>query len=202
MPDVSHLGAGFRENRGADDRAAVGVQQLRAVLVVNRHVATQPGRIMAAARKAPGRGHPVAALDDSRLAGPRPPGEDAARSAKDLLCRGRIEIGRGHRAAGALVEAPRRTGIALGDFLDDPDIGRGQKLGAAQRARQQHAEEAALDHRRDDRLGQFALALDLGRGGGELGNKGPRPFEIFGARITCCASTAFLAPRSYDRALR
>jgi hypothetical protein len=29
-------------------------------------------------------------------------------------------------------------------------------------------------------------ALDLGRRGGELGNNGARPFEIFDARITCC----------------
>src|SRR5260370_32929371 len=106
-------------------------------------MATQPSRVVATAGKAPGRGDPVAALDDSRLAGPRAPGEDAARSAKDLLGGGRIEIGRGHRAAGALVQAPRRTGVALGDFLDDPELGCGREFGAAHRAGPPQPEEAA-----------------------------------------------------------
>ena len=194
MPDVGHLGAGFREQQGTDDRAAVAVRQLRAVLPEDRHMAAEPGRVVAAAGEAPCRGHPVAALDDPRLAGPRAPGEDAARPAKDLPASGRVEIGGGHRAAGALVQAPRGARVALGDLLDDPDVGGGQQFGAAQRARQQHAEKAALDHRRDDRLRQFAVPLDIGRGGGELGNEGARPLEIFGAPIIApiiVSSTAF-----------
>ena len=174
------------------------VEQLRAVLVVDRHMAAEPGRVVAAAREAPCCGHPVAALDDSRLAGPGAPGEDAARPAKHLLCRGRVEIGGSHRAAGALVQAPRRAGVALGDLFDDPNVRGGQKLGAAQRARQQHAKKPALDHRRDDRLRQFALPLDIGCGGGELGNEGARPLEVFGAPIIAsCRRPHSLAPRSY-----
>jgi hypothetical protein len=105
---------------------------------------------------------------------------------EDLLRHGGIEISRSHRAAGTLVEAPCGAGIALGNFLDDPDIGGRKKLGAANRARQQHAKEAVLDHRRDDRLRQFALPFDLRSGSGQLGNEGARPLKIFGAVILGC----------------
>src|SRR6516225_4289578 len=46
-------------------------------------------------------------------AGSRTPGENAAGCAEDLAGRGGLEIGRGHRAARHLVEAPRRAGVVL-----------------------------------------------------------------------------------------
>jgi hypothetical protein len=40
--------------------------------------------------------------------------------------------------------------------------------------------KAALDQRRHDRLRQLTPALDLGRGGSELGGEITRPLEVFG----------------------
>src|SRR5205823_14629512 len=87
VPDVGHPGLRFGEQHRADDRAAVGVEERRLVRRDDRDMAAEPGGVVAAAGKAPGRGHPVAALDDPRLSGSRAPGEDAAGSAKDLAGR-------------------------------------------------------------------------------------------------------------------
>ena len=140
---------------------------------------------MAAAGKAPTRGHAVAALDDPRCARPRTPGEDAARPAEDLARRLGIEIGRGHRAACGLVEAPSGRGVGLGDLLDDRNEDGGKQLGAPQRPRQQQAEEPALDECGDDRLGQLAPALDLVRRSGELGCEFAGPPHPVGGGIVC-----------------
>src|ERR1700730_6693698 len=107
------------------------MKELRAALVVNRHMTPQPGRVVAAAGEAPIRSNAVPALDDARLAGSGPPGEDAARAAKNLPRGVGLEIGARHRAAGPLVEAPRGAGVGLGDLFDDRDIAGGEELGAA-----------------------------------------------------------------------
>jgi len=82
-------------------------------------MAAEPGGVVAAAGKAPGRGHKVAVLDDPRCARSRTPDEDAARPAEDLARGLGLEIGRGDRTARGLVETPRRRGVGLGDLLDD-----------------------------------------------------------------------------------
>src|SRR5260370_41385384 len=112
------------------------MKELCAALVVNRHMTTEPGCVVAAAGEAPGRGDAVPALDFSRLAGAGAPGEDAAGATKNLPRGVGLEIGGRPRAAGPLVGAPRGAGVGLGDFLDDLDSGVGEELGAAQRTRQ------------------------------------------------------------------
>src|SRR5208283_3834810 len=111
-------------------------------------------------------------------AGARTPGEDAVRRTKDLARRNGLEISGDHRAARRLVEAPGGAGVDLGDLLDNRDKSGRQEFGAAHRARQEEAEKAALDQRRADWLRQFAAALDLGRGGGEVGGEVARPLEV------------------------
>ena len=66
----------------------------------------------------------------------------------------------------------------LGDLLDDLHIGGGRQLGAAERARQQQAEEAAVDQGLDDRLGQLAAPLDLLRRRLELRTQTPCPLNV------------------------
>src|SRR4029077_14924813 len=84
MPDSGHLGIFFWEQHCPDDRAAIGVEARRPVALDDWDMATEPGGIVAATGKAPARRHTVAAVDDPLGAGSRTPGEDAARSAKDL----------------------------------------------------------------------------------------------------------------------
>src|ERR1700730_11271569 len=108
------------------------MKELRAALVVNRHMTPQPGRVVAAAGEAPIRGDAVPALDDARLAGSGPPGEDAAGATKDLARDVGLEIGGRHRAADPLVEAPRGGRAMFSDLCDDRDIAGGEELGAAQ----------------------------------------------------------------------
>ena len=58
---------------------------------------------------------------------------------------------------------------------------RGQQFGAAERARQQHAQQPALDQRVDDRLRQRALGVDLGRRGGQRRGDLAHPRNVLGA---------------------
>ena len=51
---------------------------------IDRHMAAEPARVLAAAGEGPARGHPIAAGYDLRFARSRSPGEDAARPAEDL----------------------------------------------------------------------------------------------------------------------
>ena len=66
----------------------------------------------------------------------------------------------------------------LGDLLDDRDICPGTQFRAAQRARQQQAEQPALAQRRDDRLRKLATALDLLGRRLELGAEFPGAPEV------------------------
>ena len=158
------LALDLREQHGAHERAAVRVQPRRAVRLEDRHMRAEPGRVPAAGGEPPAPGDPDAALDRDAAPGAgqfRPPGEDAARRPEDLARHRRVEIGRGHRAARILPERPGGAGLGLGDFFEHLDIGQRVQLGAAQRARQQQLEKAALDQRLDHPLGQLALLLDL-----------------------------------------
>ena len=215
VPDVGEFGRAFREQHRAHDRRAVGLQPRPAVGFDHRHMAAEPARMMAAAGKAPGRGDAIAAGYDARLARPRAPGEDAARVPKDLARDLGREIGRGHRAARILVDAPGGAGVDHRRALR-----RSARIAPAatrrRRAkRQQQAEEAALDQRIDDRLGQFAPAVDLVARGGEIGRDladsrqivasiirrrvGPSPNPLTTARqspVPSDAPSLCLAPRA------
>ena len=136
VPDIGELGLGFGEQAGAHRRAAVAFAPRLAVRLDHRHMAAEPARVVAAAGKGPGRRHVIAAGDGARLARTRPPGEDAARAAENVLRHLGRKIGRGHRAAGILVEAPGKAGVDPGERLDDRHVLRRQQLGPAERARQ------------------------------------------------------------------
>ncbi len=165
MPDIGHRCLRLGEQQGAEDRAAVGPQPRRPVSGQDRDMGAEPGRMMAAAGKAPGPGQAIAARRHSRLArAGRSPGDDPARAAENLPRHLGCEIGGGHRAAAGLAEAPGDARVGLRDLLDHRHITGGRQLGAAQRARQQQTEQPALGQRRDQRLGQFPAFLDrLGR---------------------------------------
>ena len=140
----------------------------------------------AAGGKAPAPGDPDAAVDRDAAAGTRelrPPGEDAARRSEDLARHPRVEIGGGHRAARILPERPGGAGVGLDDLLEHLDIGQRVELRTAQRARQQHAEEAALDQRLDDPLRELAALLDLVRSGCQLRRHFARPVQVIDGQV-------------------
>src|SRR5579883_625958 len=120
MPDIGHPRRGFWKQEGVYGRSAIGLQAWPAVTLDNRQMSAKPACLVAAAGKGKARGDPVAAVHDPRLARARTPGKDPVGSAKNLARGLGVEIGRGHRTAGGLVERPRRTGVGLGDGLDDP----------------------------------------------------------------------------------
>ncbi len=166
MPDVGHRRLRLGEQQSAEHRAAVGPQPRRAVLGEYRDMGAEPGRVMAAAGKAPGSGQAVAARRHSRLGwSGRAPGDDPASPAENLGRHLGRQIGRGHRAAAGLADAPGDAGVVPGDFFDHRHILCWRQLGAAERARQQQAKEPGFGQRRDQRLGQLAAPLDLIAGG-------------------------------------
>ena len=68
------------------------------------------------------------------------------------------------------------------NFLDNRHIGGRRQFGAAQRARQQQAEQSAPGQGVNHRLGQFAAALDRRAGPCELRAKLARALQIRDAR--------------------
>ena len=159
-----------------------------------RRVAAEPFGVPAAGREAPAPGDAIAALDDDRAAGSRQvrtPGEDAVAVA-EYLARGLLgQIRRDHRAAGILSQAPRRAAVALRQRVQDLGIGQRVEFGAAERARQQHAEDAAILHRLDDFRRHLAAALDLVAGFAQHRHQFARPLDIalfepdIAARLQC-----------------
>ena len=157
---------------------AVSVELRRAVGLVDRAMRAEPGRVAAAGGKGPHAGNPVAAVafdrPDLRT---RTPGQHRARIvAEDRVRHRQIEIGRRHRAAAGLAQAPRGRGVGAGDGLDDMEEGDGIGLDPVRRARQQQAEQPRLMQFVEQRRRQPARALDL------AGSRRHRRTDRFGTR--------------------
>ena len=84
---------------------------------------------------------------------------------------------------GILPEEPGGAGIGLSNLFEYLDIGQWVELGTAQRARQQHAEEAALDQRIDHPLQELTALLYLVRSSGQHRRDLSRPLQIIEGRI-------------------
>src|SRR5262249_2396543 len=142
-----------------------------------RRMPAHPGGVGAAARKSPFAGDAVAAVDNDGFGNPRgwPPCEQRVGCPKDLACNFRVEKSRRVGARNRLCETPGRTRIVrchrLDDLLDWDDVAEA----AAERHRQQHVEQAAGVHRRQD-IGRN-LPFLFGAAGSGLDHrcKGARP---------------------------
>ncbi len=94
--------------------------------VEDRAMRAEPGRVPAAGGEGPDAGHPVAALAFDRPdLGAGTPGQHRARIAEDRARHRQVEIGRRHRAAAGLAQAPGGRRIGPGDGLDDVEEGDG-----------------------------------------------------------------------------
>ncbi len=115
VPDVGPFDVLGAHQHGALLLHAVGIEPRRAVGLVDRAMGAEPGRVPAAGREGPDAGDPVAALAFDRLdLGAGTPGQHRARIvAEDRVRHRQIEIGRRHRAAAGLAQAPGGRGVGL-----------------------------------------------------------------------------------------
>ncbi len=136
-----------------------------------------PAGMPAAAGEIPAAGNPVAAghRDRPRLVG-RAPGHGRARVAPDLARRGEVHIGRDQPGAVGDRHAPGDRAVGPRQLLDRAYIGAGLDLVAADRARQQHAEEPRLMERVEEARRQPPGRFDRISGGKD------RRGEVAGAR--------------------
>ena len=201
VPDVGPFDLARRHQHGALDLPALGVEPRRAVGLPDRAMRAEPGGMPAARGEGPHAGDPIAALAfDGAHPRPRPPGQHGARIvAEDLLRHRHGEIGRRHRAAAGLAQAPGGRGVGLGDGLDDMEEGDGIGLDAVGGTRHQQAEQPRLvqlvqkgrrqaalfldlvGRRLDDRPQRFG-ARDDGGIAGEVGGRRDERFQMFPLR--------------------
>ena len=117
--------------------------------------------MLAAAAKTPAPVDDKAAVDDDRLGTRgRAPGDGPVGSGKNLARDFWVEIRRRLRAGHLLRQAPRGRGVGGGDGFDHLIEGDNIGRAAAERRRQQHAEQAGLVQRRDDFGHDAPLGLD------------------------------------------
>jgi hypothetical protein len=133
--------------------------------------------VLDAAGKAPAAGGAVAAVDRNGLAvrTDRPPGENGARRRENLPRHGGRDIGRGHRAATGLHDAPGGRAVGLGELLDRLHEGCGIDLEAVARAWKQHAQQPRVVQRRQHLGRELALLLAASGVGRKQRAKLPRP---------------------------
>ena len=126
-------------------------------------------------------GDPVAARggDGAVLVG-RSPGDQAARIAEDRARRLERDVGRDQRRAVADESVPADRAVEAGDLLDRAQVGPGLDLVAADRARQQHAEQPRLVQLAQKRFGDVLRALDLIGRRREGGTQGARACDRIG----------------------
>ena len=142
----------------------------------DRAVRAEPGGVPAARGKGPHAGHPVAAVAfDGANPGARAPGQHRARIAEDRLRHRQVEIGRRHRAAAGLAEAPGGGSIGLGDGFDD--VEKSDRIGfdPVGRAGQQQAEQLCVVQPVEQRRRQPARGLDVVGSGRDVGANGLGP---------------------------
>ena len=114
--------------------------------------------------KGPHAGHPEAALAFDRAnLGAGAPRQHRARIAEDRLRHRQVEIGRRHRAAAGLAEAPGGGSISFGDGFDDMEEGYGIGFDPVGRAGQQQPEQLRVVQLVEQRGRQPARGLDIAR---------------------------------------
>ena len=160
MPHVGDRRGCDREQQRPDDRRAVGMLLRRAIGADDRRMGAEPRRLVKAAGERPRARQAIAAVDGHRTAlRPGAPGEHRARRAEHARGGVVLEICGDHRAPRRLTQHPRGARVGPGDLLHHLHERRRIELGAAERARQQHAEQAGVVQRVGERRGQPALGL-------------------------------------------
>ena len=152
VPGVLDVRPVAAEEHGAIDRIAFCIPARLIGGFENRRMPAHPGGVGAAARKSPFAGDAVAAVDGDGLGHSRgrPPGDQRVGCPKDLARNFWVEKSGRVRARGCLCKTPGRACIGRRDRLDDLIEGDEIDGAAAERHRQQHVEQAASMHRRQD----------------------------------------------------
>ncbi len=176
VPDVLHGGAALGKDQRALHRQAGRVQPRRAVGFENRAVRADPVGVATAACELPGAADAEAVRcgDRPAAAARRADRHQRARIGRENLVR-RLVVERSadHRGGRRLRNAPSGAGVGLGEFFDRLDQGDRRCLRTAERARDQHAEQAGLMQRVHDLGREFALRLDPRRRRSD--HRGERP---------------------------
>ena len=135
-----------------------------------------------AAGEAPVAGDAIAAVADDgpRLGIVRPAGRDRARVAEHGAGDLRFDIGRRHRHARTLADAPGDAGVALRDRLHHLEQGRRLDLLAVAGARDQQAEQPRLVQRVEHVVGNAPLAFDAVAGAVDQRDQLARPADQLG----------------------
>ncbi len=151
-------------------RRAVGLEQPT--------VATEPGGMLAAARKTPATADAVAARGgDGTPLNARTPGEHRVAGLEDVSRRRLVQKCRRHGAAERLSQAPGGTGVGGGDRLGDLGENVERRLRAAEKSRQRQAEKLRLVHGRAHLVGKGALGLDAIAGCSDRRQQPARSFQ-------------------------
>jgi hypothetical protein len=138
----------------------------------------EPGRVPAAGCKRPDAGHPVAALAFDRAnLGAGSPGQHRPRIAEDRLRDRQVEIGRRHRAAAGLAQAPGGRSIGLRDGFDDMEKRHRIGLDPVGRAWQQQTEQLRIMQLVEEGGRQPARRFDLVGSGRDIGADGFGPCD-------------------------
>jgi len=156
-----------RKQEGADRGPAEAVEPQCSVRFEHMAMRAHPAGLPAAAGEIPLAGQAIAGVDRgcSRIVW-RSPGHDAARISKEGVIDGRLQIGGDQGGTVGDEYVPGDRGIVPGELFDRRHVGRGLRLVAARRARQQHAKQPRVMEPSQQRLGDALRALDLvGRGG-------------------------------------
>jgi hypothetical protein len=124
----------------------------------------------------PNTGHAVAAFAfEGANPWTRAPGEHRSRVAEDLLRYREVEIGRRHRAAAGLAEAPGCRGIGLGDGFDDVEEGDRIGFDSVGRAGEQQAEQLRVVQPVEQGRRQPARTFDVVGSRRDVGAEGLGP---------------------------
>ena len=170
VPDVGPFDVLGSHQHGALQRHAVGFQSGSAVGRKDRTMRAEPGRVPTTGGKGPHARDPVAALAFDRAdLGPGTPGQYRARIPEDRARHRQIEIGRRHRTAAGLAEAPGRGRIGLGDGFNDMEEGDGIGFDPVGRARQQQTKQLRVVQPVEQRRRQPARTLNVVSGCRHIG---------------------------------
>ncbi len=140
-------------------------------------VGAGPDGVADAAGEGPASGEAVAAGDFERCLGAVAPGDVHIALAKDLAQAFRRHVARDATNAGVLRDAPGYAGVGASDFSDDLGELAERQLGAADRARNEHAIEPCVLECHDEGKRQVAFSLNLVGGSGNLRRQGAGGFE-------------------------
>src|SRR5579862_5256157 len=159
----NHLRLGAAEHPAPIEGLAVGVAT-RPAAIENLKASQHPGAFLTAAAELPAPADPVAALDRHRLSAAlnRGAGDDRVAALGVDLFHALIRQPEGDQLADAVVgNIPADRTRALGQQLDNAQIGQRIDLQTAQRARDHHAIKAGGAQFGDKSRGQALVALNL-----------------------------------------